>query len=55
MTRLNFADEFPLSEQQVGNARVRVHGEPDKDKIHNALEKFIKKVEQTKGGKKDAR
>lgn len=36
---------------KIGNANVRVHGQPNKDSIHNALEKFIKKVEQTKGGK----
>lgn len=37
---------------QVGNANIRVHGNPSKE-IHIALEKFIKKVEQTKGGKSD--
>ena len=40
--------------QQIGNAKVRVHGQPNKESIHTALEKFIKKVEQTKGGKPNA-
>lgn len=31
---------------QTGKATVRVHGQVDQAKIHSALEKFIKQVEQ---------
>jgi hypothetical protein len=33
---------------QTGKATVRVHGQVDQEKIHSALEKFIKQVEQKK-------
>ena len=33
---------------QIGNAKVRVHGNPDKEEIQKALEIFIKKTELSK-------
>lgn len=35
-------------------AKVRIHGQVDQEKIHKAAITFIKKVEQNKGGKKNA-
>lgn len=36
-----------MKEYKIGNARVRMYGEPDKERIKAATEKFIKKVLKT--------
>lgn len=35
-----------MEEYKIGNAKVRMHGEPDKERIKEATEKFLKKVLQ---------
>lgn len=33
-----------MKEYKIGNAKVRMHGEPNKENIKDATEKFMKKV-----------
>ena len=37
-----------MTEYKIGCATVRIHGEPDKEKIKAATEIFLKKVEKHK-------
>ena len=35
-----------MPEFKIGNAKVRVHGTPNQDRVKAATEKFMKKVER---------
>ena len=41
-----------MTEYRTGNAVVRIHGTPDRDKLKEAAEQFLKRVEaqRQKGG-----
>lgn len=37
-----------VTEYKIGPAIVRMHGQPDREKVKAATEKYLKKVVQTK-------
>lgn len=37
-----------MTEYKIGRAIVRMHGEPDREKVKAATEKFLNKVVQSK-------
>lgn len=41
-----------MTEYKIGNAIVRVHGEPDKEKLKAATAQYIKQVRKKKSMKK---
>lgn len=46
--KLYFERGDSLTEYKIGRAIVRMHGEPDREKVKEATEKFLNKVVQSK-------
>ena len=41
-----------MKEYKIGVATVRIHGNADPEKVKKATEKYLKKVERSRNGKK---
>ena len=41
-----------MTEYRIGNAIVRIHGEPDQENLKAATEKFMKKVHKARKQKR---